>query len=265
MKRTILMASLAVLCGAATCFAQGVSFKGQFVYDGNPPAAKELPATAKEKADCGDPNLKVMDQTFVINPSNKGFGNIIVYLTPVGSKKPPVDPAIAKAKPAQIEFDNKLLQFVPHVLVVQTGQQVVVGNSDKISHNTKIDFSGLTANKASNDSLPAGGKVTKTYEAEEKVPAPVACNIHPYMKAYMLVRDNPYFAISDKDGNFEIKNVPDGEWQFTVWQEKSGYITKVKVGGKAATWTKGKVTQKFAGKDVDLGKILVSEENFKGK
>src|SRR5436190_4534652 len=145
MKRTILMASLAVLCGAVNCFAQGVSFKGQFVYDGNPPTMKELGATAKDKADCGDPNLKVLDETFCVNSSNKGFGNIIVYLTPVGAKKPPVDPAIAKAKPAQIEFDNKLLRFEPHVLVVQTGQKVIVGNSDKISHNTKIDFSGLTS------------------------------------------------------------------------------------------------------------------------
>lgn len=265
MKKTFSMAGFALLFSAATCFAQGVSFKGQFVYDGTPPAMKELGATAKDKADCGDPNLKVMDETFVINPTNKGFGNIIVYLSPVGTKKPPVDPANAKLKEAEILFDNKLLRFEPHVLVVQTGQKVAIGNSDKISHNTKIDFSGLTANKASNDSLPAGGKITKTYEADEKVPAPVACNIHPYMKAYLLVRDNPYFAVSDKDGNFEIKNVPDGEWQFTVWQEKSGYVTKVKVGGKAATWAKGKLTQKFAGKEVDLGKILVSEENFKGK
>jgi hypothetical protein len=83
------------------------------------------------------------------------------------------------------------------------------------------------------------------------------------MKSWILVRDNPYFAVTDKDGKFEIKDVPEGEWQFQVWQEKSGYLTDVKVGGKKTTWAKGRLTQKFAGKDVDLGEILVGEANFK--
>jgi plastocyanin len=265
MQKSFLVMCLAVLSSAGVCFADGSSFKGQFFYDGTPPAMKELPASAKDKADCGDPSLKVPDETFVINPENKGFANIIVYLTvPMGGKKPPVSADSAKLKDAEILLDNKLLRFQPHVLVVQTGQKVVLGNSDKISHNTNIAFGGV-GNPASNEALPAGAKINKVYQKEERVPTNVACNVHPYMKAYLLVRDNPYFAVSDKDGKFEIKNVPDGEWQFTVWQEKSGYITTVKVGDKAATWAKGKLTQKFAGKEVDLGKILVSPKNFEGK
>lgn len=266
MKRTFLMVCLAVLSSAGFCFADGSSFKGQFIYDGAPPTMKELPATAKDKADCGDPSMKVPDETYVINPENKGFGNIIVYLTvPMGGKKPPASADLAKLKDAEILFDNKMLRFQPHVLVVLTGQKIVLGNSDKISHNTNISFAGGLGNTASNEALPPGGKITKVYPKEERVPTNVACNVHPYMKAYMLVRDNPYFAVSDKDGKFEVKNVPDGEWQFTVWQEKSGYVTTVKVGDKATTWAKGKLTQKFAGKEVDLGKILVSPKNFEGK
>ncbi len=266
MKRIFLMACLVALSASGYCMADGSSLKGQFIYDGAPPAAKELPAQPKEKADCGDPNLKVMDESLVVNPASKGLANVIVYLNPAtGGKKPPVPAGAEKAKAAAMVFDNKLLRFEPHVLVVQTGQKVDVSNSDKVGHNTKIDFSGVSGNPASNDSLAAGAKVTKTYAKEERIPAGVSCSIHPYMKAYILVRDNPYFAVADKDGNFEIKDLPDGEWQFTVWQEKSGYLQKVKVGGKDVTWAKGKLTQKIAGKPVDLGKIMVSEENFKGK
>ena len=53
------------------------------------------------------------------------------------------------------------------------------------------------------------------------------------MKARLLVRPDPYFAVSDKDGNFEIKNLPAGtELEFQVWQEKSGYVEKAKIDGK---------------------------------
>lgn len=267
MRKTFLMACLAALSSASVCFADGSSFKGQFIYDGAPPPVKELGATAQEKAACGDPSLKVMDETYVINPENKGFANIVVYLTvpATGGKKPPVSPEAAKLKDVEIIFDNKMLRFEPHVVGVMTGQKIVLSNSDKISHNTNIAFGGGVGNPASNESLPAGAKATKVYQKEERVPTTVQCNIHPYMRGYLLVRDNPYFAVSDKDGKFEIKNVPDGEWQFTVWQEKSGYITTVKVGDKATTWAKGKLNQKFAGKEVDLGKILVSPKNFEGK
>jgi plastocyanin len=267
MKKTFWMACLAVLSSAGYCFADGSSFKGQFVYDGAPPAAKELGATAADKTACGDANMKVLDETYVVNPENKGFANIIVYLTvpPTGGKKPPVSADAAKLKAKELIFDNKNLRFEPHVLVVHTGQKIVLSNSDPISHNTNIAFAGGIGNTASNESLPAGGKINKTYAKEERVPTNVACNIHPYMKGYLLVRDNPYFAVTDKDGKFEISNVPDGEWQFTVWQEKSGYVTTVKVGDKPTTWAKGKLTQKFAGKEVDLGKILVSPKNFEGK
>jgi plastocyanin len=270
MTKRFLMACLAVLSGASLCLADGSSFKGQFVYDGAPPPQLELTGatgpSAKDKADCGDPNLKVMNETLVVDATSKGIANVFVYLSPppTGGKKPPLPSDNDALKAMKMTFDNKMLRFEPHVLVVQSGQEVELSNSDKVGHNIKIDFGGL-ANPASNDSLAAGAKITKKFAKEERLPAQVSCSIHPYMKSWLLVRDNPYFAVADKDGKFEIKNVPDGEWQFQVWQEKAGYLTKVKVGGKAATWARGRVTQKFAGKDVDLGAILVSEENFKGK
>lgn len=263
MKRSFLTACLIGLLAAGHAFADGPSLKGKFVLEGTIPPVKELGATAKEKADCGDPNLKVLDESVVINPTNKGWANIIVYLSPApGGKKPPLPAGHKAAEAAAIVFDNKMLRFEPHVLVVEAGQKVEITNSDKIGHNTKIDFTGI-ANKSTNDALPAGAKIPRTFDKEERIPAQVSCSIHPYMKSYLLVRENPYFAVSDKDGNFEIKNLPDGDWQFQVWQEKCGYVTDVKVGGKATKWAKGKFSQKVAGKEIDLGSILVPASNIK--
>ena len=54
------------------------------------------------------------------------------------------------------------------------------------------------------------------------------------MKAYMISRNNPYFAVSKKDGTFEIKNIPTGvPLTFRVWQEKAGYLQEITLDGAA--------------------------------
>ena len=59
------------------------------------------------------------------------------------------------------------------------------------------------------------------------MPVKVACNIHPWMNAWLVVKDHPYMAVSDDNGKLEIKNLPAGEWSFQIWQEKAGYLREV--------------------------------------
>ena len=83
------------------------------------------------------------------------------------------------------------------------------------------------------------------------------------MHAWMVVRPNPYFAISDKDGNFEIKDLPVGELEFQVWQERSGYVTDAKIGGQATKWPKGRVKWTIEdGKTTDLGEMKLAAAQF---
>jgi hypothetical protein len=79
------------------------------------------------------------------------------------------------------------------------------------------------------------------------------------MKGYIVVKDNPYMAVSDKDGNFEIKDLPAEELEFTVWQEKSGWLAA------KSNWDQKKATFKLkikAGDDNDLGEIKVNPKLF---
>ena len=85
-------------------------------------------------------------------------------------------------------------------------------------------------------------------------PAEVTCDIHPWMKGYWLVLDSPYFAVTDDQGNFEIKNVPSKAQKVVVWQEavNKGFVTSPsgdEVNIKAGDTT----TQTFK---IDAGKIL---------
>lgn len=78
----------------------------------------------------------------------------------------------------------------------------------------------------------------------------VTCDIHPWMKAYWYVSDNPYAVVTDKDGKFTIKDIPEGKNNFRTWHEKVGYIKR-----------KFPINIK-AGETVDLGKIKIISSKF---
>ena len=95
------------------------------------------------------------------------------------------------------------------------------------------------------------------------MPVQVTCNIHPWMKGWIVVRPNSLYAVTAPDGKFEIKDVPAGEWEFQVWQEKSGYVQAVTLDGKAQQWEKGKF--KYTIKpdaNNELGEIKVAADVF---
>src|SRR5207248_1927486 len=58
----------------------------------------------------------------------------------------------------------------------------------------------------------------------ESGPIEYKCSIHPWMNGYVRIFDHPYYAVTDENGNFEIKNAPAGKWRMIVWQEKVGYL-----------------------------------------
>jgi hypothetical protein len=239
--------------------AQWGNLSGTFVYDGTPPAANPLVVT-KDEAVCG--KHKLVDEQLVVNPSNKGIANIVVfmYLTR-NDPKPAVHPDYAAAAGAEVHMDNQNCRFEPRVALVQTNQTLVVGNKDAVGHNTKIDTLA-PENSPINPIIPASSSISQTYAGAERLPVRVSCNIHPWMTGWLVVKDNPYFAVTDANGRFEIPNVPVGKWTFQFWQEKSGYVSAVKVNGKAEQWGKGR--QEFVIKpgENDLGTIQVAASLF---
>src|SRR4029453_8315388 len=104
-----------------------------------------------------------------------------------------------------------------HVFPVAVGQTVEIKNSDPTGHNTKIGGK-MNFNKKISSAATGALPVRK----EEATPAQVTCSIHPWMTAYMLPRDNKYFAVTKADGTFEISNIPAGEpIEIQVWHEHS--------------------------------------------
>ncbi|RLS77535.1 MAG: hypothetical protein DWI03_06245 [Planctomycetota bacterium] len=249
------VALVVCLCAAPAARAdEWASIKGKFVFGGSVPAAADLKAD-KDVEVCG--KHKLVNEELVVG-ADKGIANVVVFVRDKGVKvNPELAAAAAKAK---VELDNASCRFEPHVVFVQTGQEFVIKNSDTVGHNSNVS---TVKNPPSNSLVPAGGSAALKFSSEEAIPAQVTCNIHPWMKAWVLVRPNPYAAVSKADGSFEIKGVPAGDIELQFWHEKAGYLAEMTIGGKAEKVSKGrmKLTVPAAGKD--MGDIVLDAAIFK--
>ncbi|MBU6275323.1 MAG: hypothetical protein KGQ61_01670 [Planctomycetes bacterium] len=229
------------------------TISGRFVFGGAKPTASDIKAD-KDVEVCG--KHKLLNEELVVG-ADGGVANVVVF---VRDKDIKIHPDLAATKNTPVTLDNKDCRFEPHVAVIQTGQPLVLKNSDTIGHNSNV---ATIKNSPSNSLIPAGGDSKVTFNAEEAIPAQVTCNIHPWMKAWLVVRPNPYAAVSKPDGSFEIKGLPAGEVELQLWHEKAGYIGEIKVGGKSEKTAKGrkKVTVK-AGENA-MGDITLDASLFK--
>jgi plastocyanin len=154
--------------------------------------------------------------------------NIAVYVDAIPGKEFPA--------PAQsVVMDQKNLKFAPHVLVVLKGSTVDFLNSDSVGHN--VYWPSVSGNKKLAHNLgtwPQGQK--KSFQFNDVGAASLLCNVHPEMSGYVVVAPTPYFAVTDKDGNFDIKDVPPGHYNLVTWSEEGKPVTQaVDVAAAGAT------------------------------
>ena len=158
----------------------------------------------------------------------KSADNIAVYVDAIPDKK-------FDAPTAKPVVDQTKMAFVPHVIVVQAGTTVEFLNSDPVGHN--VYWPSISGNKKLSHNLgtwPKGEK--KSFQFNDVGVASLLCNVHPEMSGYIVVAPTPYFAVTDKSGNYEIKNVPPGKYTLKTWSEDGKVTTQaVEVGAGTAT------------------------------
>ncbi len=241
------------LAGTAAAEEWG-TLSGRFVYDGKAPSPQPLSITKDQEVCAKAPTL--VDESLKVDDKG-GLANVVIW---VRSKDVKVNPEYEKTAHDKAVLDNHHCHFEPHVLGMRDTQPLEIKNSDPMGHNTNL---ALVANAPFNVIIPANSSSDKKIDNPELGPATVTCNIHPWMKAYVLVRPNPYFAISDKDGKFEIKELPAGkEFEFQVWQEKAGNIEKANVAGKEKDWKRGRFKMMIKPGANDMGEIKLEPSQF---
>jgi plastocyanin len=182
--------------------ADGGTLVGRVRFAGEPVKGEPLPVR-KNTDVCGDTKPF---QALVVGP-NKGVRNTVIYLEGVERGK----------KPPDFELDNAKCLFVPHVSAVMAGARVRIKNGDPILHNTHGFHDKVTV---FNVALPNKDQLVDiTQRIKKPGVIDVQCDAHTHMRAWIVVRDNPYFAVTDDEGRFRIGEIPPGRYRVVAWHE----------------------------------------------
>jgi RNA polymerase sigma factor (sigma-70 family) len=233
--------------------------KGQVVFDGDAIPEPKPINVDKDQGHCLSKGPLVSDE-WVVNKDNKGVRHAFAWLVAdpnlkSPSKKIPIHPALVESKEKEVVLDQPCCMFEPHALALRDDQTLIVKNNAPIPHNVNIQ--GGIKNPSSNTILPPGSPIEIKNVKASTFPVLVSCNIHGWMKAYIRVFDHPYFAVTDADGKFEIKQAPVGDFYLVVWHEAAGWRDRKVVtnaGGREEQHIGMKITIKADGA-TDLGKL----------
>lgn len=184
----------------------GGTIVGTVKFDGDVPSAKMLKVD-KDEQTCGHENKA--SEELVVNGESKGVKNVVVSLVDIAAGK--------KIEAVTAVLDQKECLFAPHLIAIPVGSSVDLLNSDNVMHNL---HSWSIKNPAFNEGVSGGGKMTKKFDLAEIVK--ITCDVHKWMSSFIVIKANPYFAVTDENGQFKIENVPAGTYKIEAWQEKLG-------------------------------------------
>ncbi|HEY2252615.1 MAG TPA: TIGR03067 domain-containing protein, partial [Planctomycetaceae bacterium] len=247
------------------------TLSGRFVYDGEPSVPQDLqPWLSKLEADSDLPRdsdgrvsgvastyrgflqekirPNTHDQTLLVG-QDRGIANVVVWAE---SKNIPwTPPKDGEQPPVTIRLQGG--NYSPRITPLTVGQPLLVENHDPVPFNFHVDF---LRNQEINVMLAARSVAPArrwTFSKEEKLPTRYRSDQGTWADGWVFIRNNPYVAVSDKNGFFKIPNVPPGEWEFRVWHERKGFVQH---------WPKGLFKQVIKPGENSLGTVKLKPEVF---
>jgi plastocyanin len=197
--------------------ACGTDIVGVITLKGTPPPEKEI-TPLMENPDCGKMHTTTPTTHFYVVGAKGELADVVVSLKGVTGKS-----TGASAPPAVL--DQKGCLYTPTILAIQTGQKLIVKNSDPCIHNVHATPAVPGNPETNQGQAPGAADLTYTYTQPEMF-LRFKCDVHPWMFAWVSVFDSPYFCVSEKDGKFVIKNVPPGKYTVEAAHRKLGTQTQ---------------------------------------
>jgi plastocyanin len=228
MSKTVSVGAFLAMVTAATVYGGDVT--GKVVLKGTPKPEIKIDMSADPK--CGAMHEQPVSTRHYVVGADGGLANVLVYVKEGLKDKNFAVPA------EPVELNQQGCEYQPYVSGLMVNQKLKIVNSDPTLHNVHATPKAGSANKEFNFAQPTKGMSTeKTFTAVE-VPVRFKCDVHPWMFAYVGVFDHPFFAVTDKDGNFTIKGLPAGKYTLEAYHVKThgqnpGVTQEVSVDGNA--------------------------------
>lgn len=210
MRATRFAAGLGVLMLAcAPLVSAAASIRGKVVVDSAGPAPKKVEVTIDQYV-CGNEK----DPGDLLISPQKELRNAVVWID-----NPPAAAVPASPPADKVEIDQNGCAFIPRVVVVPAGGTVDFLNSDRLLHNIHAT---PQLNASFNRTQPKSRTIPVTFTKPEIVK--VSCDLHSWMTAWVVVAENPWYAVTGADGSFAFDNLPPGQYKLSVWHERLGTV-----------------------------------------
>lgn len=195
------------------------------------------------------PPLKVQGESIadesLLVAQDGGLINAVIY---VATPSIAVHPELAANAKSQVTMTLKNYRVQPRGVPVWVGRQsVLFENREGFGINLNVQPLG---DQAINPLLRPGESASFNPACQQTVPVPVGCNIHSWLRGYIVPRENPYVAVTDAKGTFKLAKLPAQLLEFQLWHEKFGYLD-------TPQQPKGRFTRQIKPGQNDLGTIVV--------
>lgn len=193
----------------AVAVADGGSIVGRVSFVGTPPVRERL-VIATDTAVCG---TEALSNAVLVSPGG-GLMNAVINLRDVRRGKPWQD--------RKYTLGQHACRFEPHVMLFREGADLHIQNSDRIAHGVRTYGKDSVFNVGQPKFVLELLVEDFTEKISQRKAVRIGCDLHPWMKAFMILQEHPYYAVTGEDGTFELTDVPPGEYQLEVWHETLG-------------------------------------------
>jgi plastocyanin len=228
-KRAVALLAVGLFSAGQAALAADII--GVITLTGMPPAEKEI-TPLMENPDCAKMHATTPTTHFYVVGPNHELADVVVSLKGVTGKS-------TGASQPPVVLDQKGCLYTPQILAIQTGQKLIVKNSDSCIHNVHATPAASGNPESNQVQMPGGAGLNFVYTQPEMF-LRFKCDVHPWMFAWVSVFDSPWFCVSGSDGKFVIKNVPPGKYTVEAAHRKLGPQTQdveVKDGDVTANFT----------------------------
>ncbi|WP_150107547.1 hypothetical protein [Pedosphaera parvula] len=191
----------------------GATISGQVVLKGTPPPEIQNNAISADP-NCSRFHSQPVKTQFYVVSTNGGLANVFVFIRSGLEGKqftPPTTPVL---------INQVGCEYEPYISAAMVRQTIRVGNSDPVLHNVHPTPTARGNRESNRAQMPGASPLNFSFNVAE-LPIRIKCDVHPWMFAYVFVVDHPFFAITDENGNFSIKNVPTGKYVLEAYHLKT--------------------------------------------